>query len=193
MVIDSFYTQEELQNLGLCSFGENVLVSKRSSIYNAKNISIGNNVRIDDFVILSGHITIKDYVHISAGSVLMSREEGIFLEDFSSVSLHCKILGASDDFLGNALVGPCVPLKYRDITSKAIHLEKYSLLGCGSTMLPGGNLAEGVSVGASSLIMRQTKAWGLYFGIPAKRIAQRSKNLLKLKEELLKSPRGGGQ
>lgn len=190
--MNSFYTQEELQNLGFHSIGKNVLVSRKSSIYNAKNISIGNNVRIDDFVVLSGHITIKSYVHISTGSVLMSREEGIFLEDFSSVSLHCKILGASDDFLGNSLVGPCVPLKYRDITSKTIRLEKYSLLGCGSTILPGGNLAEGVSVGASSLIMRQTKAWGVYFGIPAKRIAQRSKNLLLLKEELLKTPRGGG-
>ncbi|PAF43769.1 galactoside O-acetyltransferase [Helicobacter sp. 11S03491-1] len=191
----SFYTQEELQNLNFKSIGKNVLISKKASIYQAQNISIKSNVRIDDFVILSGHIEIGNYVHISTGSVLMCKEEGIYIEDFASVSIHSKILGSSDDFLGNGLVGPCVDEKYRRITSKPIVLGKYSLLGCNSIILPGGSLAEGVSVGALSLVSRPTKSWGVYFGIPARRILERKKEILKLEEEFLsqKSQRGGGQ
>lgn len=52
--MNSFYTEAELKELGLKSFGKSVLLSKKVSIYGAKNISIGNNVRIDDFCILSG-------------------------------------------------------------------------------------------------------------------------------------------
>lgn len=201
MAVNSFYTKEELQNLGFKSIGADVLLSKKASIYGVENISIGNNVRIDDFVILSGHITIGNHIHISAGSILMAKKEGIYLEDFSAVSIGCKILGSSDDFRGDALVGPCVPMEYRKVISKPIRLEKFSLLGCNSTILPGGSLAEGVSVGASSLVIRPTKPWGVYFGIPARRIMERNKNILDLEKEFLtskaqldyqKNPMGGG-
>lgn len=187
LAISNFYTKEELQHLGFKSIGANVLLSRKSSIYGAQNISIGNDVRIDDFVILSGHITIGNYVHIGANSFLSAKEEEIFIDDFSGISVGCKVLGSSDDFKGDALVGPCVPMEYRKVISKPIRLEKFSLLGCGSSILPGGSLAEGVSVGASSLIVRATKPWGVYFGIPAKRIMERNKNILELEKELLAS------
>ena len=49
----SFLSKKELNDLGFKSLGENVLISDKCSIYNAKNISIGDNTRIDDFAILS--------------------------------------------------------------------------------------------------------------------------------------------
>ena len=49
----------------------------------------------------------------------------------------------------------------------------------------GVHIAEGVAIGANSLVMRPTKPFGIYFGNPAKRIAERSKNLIKLKDEFL--------
>ncbi|PAF51517.1 hypothetical protein [Helicobacter sp. 13S00477-4] len=193
--MDSFYTKKELEHLGFKSIGNNIFLSKKASFYNPEKISIGNNVRIDDFVIISGYVTIGNFVHIATGSVVMAKKEGIFIEDFAGISIQCKILGSSDDFSGNGLIGPCVPEKYRQISSKTIRLQKHSLLGCNSIILPGGNLAEGVSVGVFSLINRPTKEWGIYFGIPAKRILERSKNILQLEEELLKSKKsqwGGG-
>ncbi|HBS76832.1 MAG TPA: galactoside O-acetyltransferase, partial [Alphaproteobacteria bacterium] len=54
----NFYSDTELQELGLKSYGKNVLISRKCSIYGAHNISVGDNVRIDDFCILSGNITI---------------------------------------------------------------------------------------------------------------------------------------
>lgn len=48
-----FYSREQLEKIGFKSLGKNVLISDKSSIYSPENISIGNNVRIDDFCILS--------------------------------------------------------------------------------------------------------------------------------------------
>ena len=52
----AFYNEIELSQLGLKSYGKNVLISKMSSIYNSPNISIGSNVRIDYFCVLSAGI-----------------------------------------------------------------------------------------------------------------------------------------
>lgn len=45
----SFYTDEELAQLGLKSYGKDVFISRKCSIYGAFTISIGDNVRIDDY------------------------------------------------------------------------------------------------------------------------------------------------
>ena len=66
----SFYTDEELKEIGFKSYGKNVLLSRKTSIYGANNISIGNNVRIDDFCILSGNITLGNYIHIASACLL---------------------------------------------------------------------------------------------------------------------------
>ncbi|WP_444979503.1 acyltransferase, partial [Helicobacter cinaedi] len=62
------------------------------------------------------------------------------------------------------------------------------IVGAGSVILPSSKgLSEGVSVGALSLVVRPTKPFGIYFGNPAKRILERSKNILTLEKEFLKS------
>lgn len=54
----SFYTHDELAEIGFKSCGKNVLISRKASIYSPAKIEIGDNVRIDDFCILSGVIFI---------------------------------------------------------------------------------------------------------------------------------------
>ena len=49
--MDSFYSQEELKNIGFQTFGRNVLISRKASVYGAEQISLGNNVRVDDICI----------------------------------------------------------------------------------------------------------------------------------------------
>ena len=75
--MNSFYSPEELKTLGLKEYGENVLISRKASIYGAGNISLGSNVRIDDFCLLSGKISLGNYVHIAVGSMLFAGSEGI--------------------------------------------------------------------------------------------------------------------
>ncbi|MCE3046673.1 acyltransferase [Helicobacter kayseriensis] len=192
---EGFYSYEELQKIGFASVGKNVLLSRLARIYGASKISIGNNVRIDDFVILSGKIKIGNFVHIGAFSSITGGDSGVTIGDFCGMSSHVKVLAISDDYSGETLTNPCIPNQYKNITKKQIIIEKHCIVGCGSTILPNAFLSEGSSIGAMSLIVRKTKPWGVYFGIPAKRIKERKKDLLKLEKEFLSSIKetmGGG-
>lgn len=79
----SFYSEEELKEIGLKSYGKNVLISRNATIYGADKISIGDNVRIDDFCILSGNISLGSYIHIAAYCGLFGGDAGIIMEDFT--------------------------------------------------------------------------------------------------------------
>ena len=50
---NSFLSTEELSKLSFKSVGSNVFVSRYAKFYGVEQIIIGNNVRIDDFCILS--------------------------------------------------------------------------------------------------------------------------------------------
>ena len=53
----SFYSEEELQQMGFAHVGHDVMISRKASIYGASNIWIGNHVRVDDFCVHSGIIS----------------------------------------------------------------------------------------------------------------------------------------
>ncbi|MDU4802760.1 MAG: acyltransferase [Clostridium butyricum] len=184
--MNSFYTIEELNNIGFENLGENVLISKKVSIYGAGNISIGNNVRIDDFCILSGKIIIGNYIHIAAYSALFAGDAGIVMEDFSGLSSKCIVYAASDDYSGEFLTNPMIDNQYRNVISKKVTIEKHSIIGSNSTVLPGVTIKEGTSIGACSLITKDCDEWGVYVGVPAKRIKERSKKILNLEKEFIK-------
>lgn len=107
--MNSFYSQEELKKIGFLSIGKNVLISKKASIYNPGVISVGNHVRIDDFCILSGKITIGSYSHISAYTALYGGEVGIEMHDFANISAKTLVYAVLDDFSGNTLMGANCP------------------------------------------------------------------------------------
>lgn len=172
-----FYTEEELKHLGLKSFGENVLISKKCSIYNGKNIEIGNNVRIDDFCILSGNITIKNYVHISAFCALYGKF-GISIGNFCGISPRSTLFSATDDFSGEFMISPLVPAEYTNVQGGMIILEDYSQIGANSIVMPHVIFHQGAACGAFSFVKNSLSAWTINIGIPAKKIKQRSKNLL---------------
>ena len=171
--MNSFYTSEELEQLGLKSFGKNVLISRKASIYGANKIVIGNNVRIDDFCILSGNIKLGNYIHISACTLLFAGNSGIEIEDFSGVSSRCAIYAETDDYSGNFLTNPMIEEEFRNVTEEKVVLKKHVLIGTGSTILPGVEIAEGSSVGAMSLINKSLESWGIYVGIPCRKIKDR--------------------
>lgn len=184
--MNSFYSQKELREIGFKEIGEeDILISRKCSIYGAENISIGNHVRIDDFCILSGNISIGNHVHIAAYTSLFAGDIGIVFKDFTGISARGTIFAVSDDYSGEYLSNPTVPLEYRGLKEGTVVLEECALVGAGCTILPGVTIHEGTSVGSMSLVIKSLAPWGIYVGIPCKRIKERKKNLLLLKEELL--------
>lgn len=187
--MNSFYNIEELEQLGLRSFGENVLISRKASIYGVSRISIGNNVRIDDFCILSagkGGIEIGNFVHIAVFTSLMG-EGKIVMKDFSGISSRVSIYSSNDDYTGEFMTNPTVPTQFTNVKHADVILEEHVLIGSGSIILPGVKLGMGAVVGALSLIHKSCKPFTIYRGNPAKILGLRSEKLVQLEIELRKS------
>lgn len=171
----SFYSEEELSQLGLGSYGDNVLISRKCSIYSPDKIHIGSHVRIDDFSILSGLVTLGNYIHIAAYCGLYAGGTGITFKDYTNISARSIVFAESDDFNGGCLVNPMVPKDKRKVKYGSVVFEKYATVGAGSMVFPGCVLHEGAAVGAMSLVTKSLEEWGVYVGCPAKRIKDRIK------------------
>ena len=181
--MNSFYSSVELQKIGFAFVGENVLVSRKASIYSPEKISIGSRVRIDDFCILSGKITLGNNIHIAAYSALYGGEAGIVLQDYANISSRVCIYAVSDDYSGCTMTNPTVPDKYKHIQNAQVMIEKHVIIGSGSTVLPGVTLSEGSAIGAMSLCKETTEPWKIYAGIPVKAMKDRSRKLLELEKD----------
>lgn len=176
---NSFYTNIELNNLGLKELGHNVLISRKASIYSPSKITIGNNVRIDDYCILSGSITLGSHIHVSAYCALYG-SQSIVMEDYTGLSPRCTIFSATDDFSGNYLIGPMVDVCFTHVTGGEVLIKKYSQIGASCVIMPNLVIEEGVVVGSMSFVNKSLDEWGIYVGVPVKRLKDRSKKLLKL-------------
>lgn len=182
-----YFESEELRKFGFKSVGENVKIAKNTTIIGLNNISLGNNIRIDGNVVIaaySGSLTLGNYIHIGGGCHL-SCAGGITLKDFSGLSQGVRIYSGTDDYTGKSLTNPTVPHKYLKVKIAPVLLGKHVIVGSGSVILPGLTIGDGSSVGALSLVTKSLDEWGVYFGAPVKKLKARSKDMLKLEDELM--------
>lgn len=189
-IMNSFYSTEELKEIGFKKVGK-AFVSGKVSIYSPEKIILGDNVRIDDFCILSGKIEIGNYVHIAAYSALYGGEKGIFIGDFANLSSRVSVYSLSDDYSGESMTNPMVPEKYKKVVSEPVHIGKHVIIGSTSVVLPGCELKTGSSFGAFSLINDNSESWSVNVGIPFKKIKDRKQNILDLEQQFLKSKMAG--
>jgi galactoside O-acetyltransferase len=185
-VRSNFYEQFELNNFGFIGFGKNVLISKKCSIYNPEKILLGNNVRIDDFCILSAGehgIKLGDYIHIAAYSSLIGKGP-IYLRDYSNISSRVSIYSSSDDYSGMSMTNPMVPEEFTNVTHGRVYIGKHVIIGSGSVVLSNTILGENSAYGALSMMQGIYKQNSIYAGVPAKYIKHRSTNLFELEKKL---------
>lgn len=183
----SFFTSEELSKLGFSRVGSNVLLSKKASFYYPENIIIGDNVRIDDFCVISasGGIEIGSYVHISA-FVCLFGGAGIKIGRNCSISSFSAVYSESDDFSGESLVNPFFPRAFKPgYKTGKVTLQNYCNVGVHCCIMPGVTLNEGAVVGANSLVTKDCDCWAIHFGNPARKVKQRSKRIVQLEREFL--------
>jgi len=182
----AYYSEDQLAGMGFKRIGKNVKISDKASLYNTDQIEIGDNSRIDDFCVISGRISIGHHVHIAPLCLVAGGSEGIVFDDFSGLAYHVQIFSQSDDYSGASLTNPTVPGKYKLEKKAAVRLGRHVIIGAGSIVFPGVDIADGCSVGALSLVHKSTQPWGIYVGNPAKRVKDRKRDLLALEEQFLK-------
>lgn len=184
-------TREQIEDMGFAHVGNNVRLSDRASYYNCANIVIGDNVRIDDFCVLSagrGGIEVGSYIHVAVYSSMIGAGK-ISLQDFSNISSRVAIYSSNDDYSGASMTNPMVPEAFTNVIHADVTIGRHVIIGAGSVILPGVVLEEGVAVGALSLVGKRCEAFGIYSGVPAKRIKERKRGLLQLERELLENIR----
>jgi galactoside O-acetyltransferase len=178
---------EELRDRGLKRCGDNVTIHETCTLIDVENMDIGNNVRIDAWSVLSaakGSIRLGSYVHIGAQCHLAGRA-GIEMCDFSGLSQAVRIYSATDDYLGGGLTNPTVPEKYLKLVMGRVTLGRHVIIGSGSVILPDVSIGNGSAVGALSLVKRSLDNWGVYAGVPVKRLRDRPRSLIEKQEAML--------
>lgn len=181
-------TREEIEQMGFAFVGNNVFISTKASFYGTSKIHIGNNVRIDDFCVISageGGVYIGNYIHIAVYSSLIGSGR-ITLMDYSNISSRVSIYSSNDDYSGNYMSNPMVPTEFTNVMHAPVVIGRHVIIGSGSVILPGVVLGDGAAIGALSLVKDNCDNFYIYAGNPLKKIKQRTQNLLK-KEKLLES------
>lgn len=175
-----YYITSELKKLNFNKLGENVFISKACNIIGPENISIGSNVRIDNFsnlICKDGKIVIGNYCHISTNCFILGSGE-VEMGDFSGLAPGVKVFSSSDNYDGSTLTNPMVGLEFSKPLKKKIIIEKYVIIGANSVVLPGIKIGEGASVGALSLVSKNLDEWMIYFGAPIKKLKSRKKEII---------------
>jgi acetyltransferase-like isoleucine patch superfamily enzyme len=181
----AFLTTEQLSQLNFRAIGTNVLISDKASLYNTNNISIGSNVRIDDFTILSAGdagIEIGDFVHIACFVSLIGNEK-IKIGNYCGISARTSIYSSSDDYSGEFLFGPMINNDLKMIDSAPVIVKDYSIIAANCMIMPGVIVQEGVATGAFTFMNKSLDPWSIYVGIPAKKIKSRKRSLITLIQE----------
>jgi dTDP-4-amino-4,6-dideoxy-D-glucose acyltransferase len=195
MLQSTYLTEFDLKDFGFKSLGINVRISSDARIYGQENISIGNDVRIDDFVILSsggGEIRIGNYVFI-ARNCHLSGTLGIVIHDFCTFAANTIVYSASDDYSGNDLTGQAISQEFTAKSGGPVVLEKHIIIGSSCTIMGPCVLGEGCSVGSMTLVNKNLNPWGIYIGIPARRLKDRKKDLVNREMDFLNLKNTGNQ
>ncbi len=136
-------------NLFLKSTGKHFILNREVIIESPQNISIGNNVQINARCWISGggNLTIGSNVLIGP---------------------HVVIHTANHSFMNKHEL-----IRNQGHSLKKIIIEDDVWIGANSTILPGVRLSKGCIIGAGSVVTKNTEPYGVYVGVPAKKIKER--------------------
>lgn len=181
----AYLTGEELSALGFRKLGKNVQVSTRAALYEPHLMEFGDNVRIDDFCVISGRVKLGRNVLITVFCNVAGGQAGVFIDDFSGLAYGCHVFSQSEDYSGRYLNNSTLPCDLRQETKKPVHIGRHCNVGTHCVIVPGVTLADGTSVYAQSLVTKSTQPWSIYFGVPARRIKARRRDMLQLEKQYL--------
>lgn len=153
--------------------GENVILYPLCKIVRAERLEIDDNSRIFDyaFVDAGAGTKIGKYSFICWHALIEGGAKAI-IGDRCFVGPGAKLLTSTYD-LNGFYANEKLPEEVRHTIYGDITLENDAYIGANAVIMPGVKIGEGAVIGANSLVTNNCKAWGIYFGNPAKRIGWR--------------------
>ncbi len=144
-----WYSREELLALGFSEVGDNVAVSVDVRFFAIEGC-LGNNVRIDTYSIVSGHVELGDDVHIAPLCFLSATGGRINMANGSGMGPQVAMLTKSDDYTTDSTK--------EDKVKGDIFVGTNSIIGSGCKVLPGVTIGENVSLGSNCVVTRDIDA-----------------------------------
>lgn len=141
------------------SCGKNVHITEKSDIKGIGNISIGDDVAIGPHALLwttRANIIIKEKVIIGPRLTIITGNHKI-------------------DVIGKYISDVTDDEKDEDDDQDVI-IEKDVWIGANVTILKGVTVAEGSVVGAGTVLTKNTHPYGVYVGVPGRRVSERFEN-----------------
>jgi len=153
----------------LAAVGQDVFVSANVEIRRPHLVRLGNHIAIDSGFYCTTGAVLGDYIHIGPYVTVIGGAPALLrMAGFNTIGAGCRVLCASDEFLGAGLVGMSPP-ELRDIVHvRPVIFEAFASVGSNVVIHPGVTLAEGSVVGSCSLVTRSTEPWTIYRGVPAR-------------------------
>lgn len=183
-----FYTDEELRSRGI-TFGRNIRVHRTAEIIGGEKLSLGDNVRIDCFSLISAGregVTIGRNVHLAAGVYIFGGGGAVSIEDFAGFSSRVALYTATDDYSQGHLTNPTVPERFRKVSAGPVIVRRHVIVGSGSVIMPGVELGRGAAVGALTYVRKSVPELQIVFGNPARVVGTRDASIFEREQQLLR-------
>jgi acetyltransferase-like isoleucine patch superfamily enzyme len=177
------------------SCGKSPIFGKGIVLRKPGHITLGNNIAIDDYVMLDGcceeepAITIGDNVIISNGCVIQAKAGPLTIGDKCDIGAHTLISSISSISLapsvliaGNCYIGggryhqkdKTTPIMDQGIYSRGpISIGEGTWIGASATILDGVTIGKGAVIGAGSVVTADIPDYSVAVGIPARIISTR--------------------
>lgn len=188
-----------LRRLSLASLfascGKGAIFGKALILRTPANISIGNNVAIDDHSLVDGGtgpectMRIGDKVVISKGCVIQAKTGLLEIGDECDIGAHVILSSVGGIMLapnvliaGNCYIGGGryhldsheTPIMYQGIYSRGpVRIGEGTWIGASATILDGVSIGRGCVIGAGALVTKDIPDYAIAVGSPAKIIQQR--------------------
>jgi acetyltransferase-like isoleucine patch superfamily enzyme len=180
----------------LGSVGRNVVFGQGVVVRHPGKIRIGDDVTVDDLVVLDAKgtsnrgIEIGSGVFLGRGTILSCKDGDIVLGDHTNLGFHCEVFSGSTVTVGRHglfaayvyLVGGGhefergdVAVIEQDRSSTGIALGDNVWLGTGAKVLDGVRLGSDVVVGANGVVASDLPDGAIAAGVPARVLRTREK------------------
>lgn len=158
--------------------GKNIKIGRNSSVAfkailvaGEGEIVLGNACRIASFSVLdtqNGKIELGDRVGINSHCVLFGRS-GITIGDHSLIASHVTIVSSDHNYSDRSQL-----IRDQGIADHGTIIGKDAWIGTGAKILAGSKIGDGCVIGANAVVKGVLDDYGVYAGIPAKKIRSRN-------------------
>jgi galactoside O-acetyltransferase len=160
----------------LAKRAEGSYVSAGAELRRPHLVSVGKHSNLDWGVYCTTALHLGDYVHLAAQcSIIGGANASLMMHHFSTLGVGSRVVCASDargD--GEGLVGPAIPWdEHARVDCRPVVFEPLAIGTTGIMVMPGVTLGIGCLIGAGALVLKSTDPWGIYVGVPARKVGER--------------------